>query len=605
MARLIAPWSVKGIDDETRELARRKAKNAGINIGAWINKAILDHGSQEHVGATDLPNVEGDSDPEKSDPQQDSNEPSNDIISQRLQQLNKNLDGELRPMMFALNNLALRLAAAEALQKKESKKINKIEPVAIKPKVDEDVRNEIIDEELDTEELMSEQSTSSLERPDPFPPAGDLNEEIDVPKTLRQKSNLELKSVPISENRQSNGKSFSVKAFLILFSLIVFSAVGAASFYFFPQTTNKISKQISAATEHHLDAVSQTLNDSLLYSQRLLELFLGKSAGLVETEKKSKIDRGSSIDKEGFKKTEIKPGNKTSPSVSSRLVLPHVENSVSKNIVALNDNKQNKPIDNPLHEEIKQKKTLKFLRAKANDGDARAQYRLGLHWIKKEKNQNNYLKAATWFKLAAVQGLKEAQYSLGVLYDTGVGLEKDENQAFLWYHAAANHHHPMAQFNIATFYLERENGKDDFENALRWFELASKNGVDEAAHNVSILSIEDKSSELKKSDILKLYTREPAKQLKKLSRSPIPYKLKNGAATQKVEITQKEEVKSSLVLYIQKELRSNGFYLGPIDGKLGPNTKAAISVYQLENGFVASGMPSIQLLDYIKREANK
>ena len=122
MARLIAPWSVKGIDDETRELARRKAKNAGINIGAWINKAILDHGSQEHVGATDLPNVVGDSDPEKSDPQQDSNEPFNDIISQRLQQLNKNLDGELRPMMFALNNLALRLAAAEALQKKEPKK---------------------------------------------------------------------------------------------------------------------------------------------------------------------------------------------------------------------------------------------------------------------------------------------------------------------------------------------------------------------------------------------------------------------------------------------------------------------------------------------------
>ena len=134
----------------------------------------------------------GDSDPEKSDPQQDSNEPFNDIISQRLQQLNKNLDGELRPMMFALNNLALRLAAAEALQKKEPKKINKIEPVAIKPKVDEDVRNEIINEELDTEELINEQSTSSLERPDPFPPAGDLNEEIDVPRTLRQKGNMEL-----------------------------------------------------------------------------------------------------------------------------------------------------------------------------------------------------------------------------------------------------------------------------------------------------------------------------------------------------------------------------------------------------------------------------
>ncbi len=605
MARLIAPWSVKGIDDETRELARRKAKNSGINIGAWINRAILDHGSREHLGATDLHKVVADSIPENSDSQQFFNESSNDIISQRLQQLNKNLDGELRPIMFALNNLALRLAAAEALQKKEPKKINKTEPVAIKPKLDEDARNEITKGELDTEELINEQPKPSLERPDPFPPAGDLNEEIDAPKMVQKKSNMELDSVPISENRQSNGKSFSVKASLILFGLIVFSAVGAASFYLYPQITDKISKQMSAATEHHLDAVSQTLNDSLLYSQRLLKLLLGKSAGVAETEKKSKIDRGSSTDKEDFKKSASEPGNKAPHSFSGRVVVSHVENSVSKNIVALNDNKQNEPTNSPLHEEITQKKTLNFLRTKANNGDAFAQYKLGLHWIKKEKNQNNFLKAATWFKLAAVQGLKEAQYSLGVLYDTGVGLEKDENQAFLWYHAAANHHHPMAQFNIANFYLERGNGNDDFENALRWFELASKNGVDEAAHNFSILSIEDNYSELKKSDILKLYTREPAKQLKKLSRSSNPYKSKNRAETQKVEIAQEEEVKSSLVLSIQKELRLNGFYLGPTDGKLGPNTKAAINVYQLENGLVASGMPSIQLLDYIKRETNK
>ena len=213
MARLIAPWSVKGIDDETRELARRKAKNSGVNIGAWINRAILDHGSQQYSGATDLPNLVGDNIPEKSNAQQY----SNDIIFQRLQQLNNNLDGELRPIMFALNNLALRLAAAEVLQKHEPKKINEIEPIVTKPKLDEGVEKEIVSEELDTEELINEQPTPSLERPDPFPPAGDLNEEIDAPKTLRQKSNMELESVPISENRQYNGKSFSIKAFLIFF----------------------------------------------------------------------------------------------------------------------------------------------------------------------------------------------------------------------------------------------------------------------------------------------------------------------------------------------------------------------------------------------------
>ena len=362
MARLIAPWSVKGIDDETRELARQKAKNSGINIGVWINRAILDHGSRENSGATELHNVVGDSIPKKSDSQQSFDEPSNDIIFQRLQQLNKNLDSELRPIMFALNNLALRLAAAEALQKKEPKKINKIEPVAEKPKLDEDVKNEIIKGELDTEELKNEQPTpSSFERPDPFPPVGDLDEEIDVPKTLRQKSNMELESVPISENRRPNGKSFSVKTFLILLCLIVFSAAGTASFYFFPQTTNKITKEIYAATEHHVDAVSQTLNDSLLFSQRLLELFLGKSAGVVETEKKSKINRGSDSNKEGIKNIESNLGNKTPPSVSSRLVLPHAENSVSRANVASNENNQNKPINNPLQEEITQKKNIKLL----------------------------------------------------------------------------------------------------------------------------------------------------------------------------------------------------------------------------------------------------
>ena len=248
---------------------------------------------------------------------------------------------------------------------------------------------------------------------------------------------------------------------------------------------------------------------------------------------------------------------------------------------------------------------MKNLQKKANSGDARAQYELGLRWTKKVTDKKNYSKAATWFKLAAVQGLKEAQYSLGVLYDAGVGLEKNENQAFLWYHAAASNHHPMAQFNIANFYLERENGKEGFESALHWFELASKNGLDEAAHNVSILSTVDRLSSLEKSDMLKLYTREAGRQLNTLSMRAASPELKNMTETQKIERIQKLEGKSSLILSIQKKLRLNGFYLGPIDGQLGPNIKAAISVYQLENGFRVSGTPSIQLLDYMQKETNK
>ncbi|CAN0467651.1 unnamed protein product, partial [Discosporangium mesarthrocarpum] len=34
-------WSVKGIDGETRDLARISAQASGMTIGAWIDQAIL------------------------------------------------------------------------------------------------------------------------------------------------------------------------------------------------------------------------------------------------------------------------------------------------------------------------------------------------------------------------------------------------------------------------------------------------------------------------------------------------------------------------------------------------------------------------------------
>lgn len=36
-----APWSVKGVDEETRQIARDAAEAAGLPIGAWIDRAIL------------------------------------------------------------------------------------------------------------------------------------------------------------------------------------------------------------------------------------------------------------------------------------------------------------------------------------------------------------------------------------------------------------------------------------------------------------------------------------------------------------------------------------------------------------------------------------
>ncbi|MEM7817114.1 MAG: peptidoglycan-binding domain-containing protein [Candidatus Aenigmatarchaeota archaeon] len=41
---------------------------------------------------------------------------------------------------------------------------------------------------------------------------------------------------------------------------------------------------------------------------------------------------------------------------------------------------------------------------------------------------------------------------------------------------------------------------------------------------------------------------------------------------------------------MQRALRNAGFYKGPIDGKIGPQTKNAIKEFQKANGLVPDGV---------------
>ena len=129
MARSGAAWSVKGIDAETRAVARTRASDAALTIGAWIDQAIL-----AHAGAPPRPNSDQqapsantnvaqnlpDPDPESARTRSSSalgGQDLLDIISQELEASRDRVDRSLRPVGFALKDLALRLVASEALQR--------------------------------------------------------------------------------------------------------------------------------------------------------------------------------------------------------------------------------------------------------------------------------------------------------------------------------------------------------------------------------------------------------------------------------------------------------------------------------------------------------
>lgn len=78
-----------------------------------------------------------------------------------------------------------------------------------------------------------------------------------------------------------------------------------------------------------------------------------------------------------------------------------------------------------------QKEDLPELIKAAEQGDPKAQYKLGyLHYKGKDVAQD-YAEAIKWYTKAAEQGLAEAQQNLGTMYFSGKGVEKNYKEAVI------------------------------------------------------------------------------------------------------------------------------------------------------------------------------
>ena len=94
----------------------------------------------------------------------------------------------------------------------------------------------------------------------------------------------------------------------------------------------------------------------------------------------------------------------------------------------------------------------RLLRPLADQGDARAQYILGVIYA----NGKNYGEALKWHRLAAAQGHPGAQFNLGLMYFEGQGVPKNYAEAVKWYRLAADQGDAAAQNNLG---VAHHNGK--------------------------------------------------------------------------------------------------------------------------------------------------
>ena len=84
--------------------------------------------------------------------------------------------------------------------------------------------------------------------------------------------------------------------------------------------------------------------------------------------------------------------------------------------------------------------------------------------------------AVKWFRLAAEQGDAKAQFNLGLMYDNGEGVLKDEAEAVRWFRLAAEQGVATAQFNLGIRYGKGEGVLKDSVLAHMWFNIAGANG---------------------------------------------------------------------------------------------------------------------------------
>ena len=85
-----------------------------------------------------------------------------------------------------------------------------------------------------------------------------------------------------------------------------------------------------------------------------------------------------------------------------------------------------------------------------------------------------YEQAFPKLKAAAEKGHKKAQYRVGLCYDKGRGVAEDDAMAVKWYQKSAAQDYAKAQYELAKCYVKGEGVAKDEAKAKSWLKKAVK-----------------------------------------------------------------------------------------------------------------------------------
>lgn len=127
------------------------------------------------------------------------------------------------------------------------------------------------------------------------------------------------------------------------------------------------------------------------------------------------------------------------------------------------------------------------LEQKANQGDADAQFRLGIMYKMGLGVPQNYVKSVECFSKAANQGFSSAELKLGEMYNDGFGVPKDYVKAMEWFKKSADQGNYEAQYNLGLMYYKGQEVQQNYIKAVEWFNKAASSGSPLALMKLGII----------------------------------------------------------------------------------------------------------------------
>ena len=117
---------------------------------------------------------------------------------------------------------------------------------------------------------------------------------------------------------------------------------------------------------------------------------------------------------------------------------------------------------------------LREWRPLAKQGNANAQYNLGIMYNNGRGVPQDFAEAVKWYSKAAEQGMAEAQVNLGVMYMyyNGHGVPQDLAEVVKWNRMAAEQGDAGAQYNLGVMYDNGQGVPQDYAQAHMWFNFA-------------------------------------------------------------------------------------------------------------------------------------